>query len=415
VGTALTLGAVIIAGTAAALFLSRRPRGDDEAGGRLGPPVVSLAAVITVIYINQVLFTVYVIRVRHGDLSFIAQYFPSGWFALDRGHAIGALARHFPDPGLLAPAVLRVQAFLELPFVLFAYLTVSRWFSAGAYRAARRLVWPASASCTATFCLIEWSLHNPYTADDIVIRVAAAIVVPLWAGQLAGAPADRVPNLPALLVFAASAAALGLVVLTVYDTALLYNLGHLGAKVPVALAALAALVAARVTAPLMPRHPPGPGVESITRSFGAFLPLFFVPALPIRYGLLGWGSAYVAAAAAFVLVTVAAVRGIGDTFAHSPVSRARWLAQMAVTVAAGLAAGVAASMLLRGGYPETHLLWAATAFFICATATCALIDLRTSPRSLPERSTATPPTTAAGPSLGQIPKRRTATRSHPRG
>lgn len=26
-------------------------------------------------------------------------------------------------------------------------------------------------------------------------------MVPLWAGQLAGAPADRVPNLPALLVF----------------------------------------------------------------------------------------------------------------------------------------------------------------------------------------------------------------------
>jgi hypothetical protein len=53
VGTALALSAVIIAGTAAALFLSRRPRGDDEAGGRLGPPGLSLAAVIMVIYVNR--------------------------------------------------------------------------------------------------------------------------------------------------------------------------------------------------------------------------------------------------------------------------------------------------------------------------------------------------------------------------
>ena len=316
--TAPALSAIIIAGTAAALFLSRRPYGDNAAGGRLGPPVLSLAAVIMVIYLNQVLFTVYVIRVRHGDPSFIARYLPAGWFTLARGHAMEALARQFPDPGLLAPAVLRVQAFLELPLVVFAYLTVSRWFSASAYRGARRLVWPASVAWTATFCLIEWSLHNPYTADDIVIRIAAAIVVPLWAGRLAGPPPDRVPDLPALLVFAASTAALGLVVLTVYDTALLYNLGHLGARLPVTAAALAVLAAARVAAPLLPRRPPGPGVESITRSFGAFLPLFFVAALPVRYGLIGWGTTYVAAAAALVLVTAAA--GAGSP-APSPAAR----------------------------------------------------------------------------------------------
>ena len=388
VGTAPALSAIIIAGTAAALFLSRRPYEGNAAGGRLGSPVLSLAAVIVVIYLNQVLFTVYVLRVRHGDPSFIARYLPPGWFALARGHAMEALARQFPDPGLLAPAVLRVQAFLELPLVVFAYLTVSRWFSAGAYRQARRLLWPASAAWTATFCLIEWSLHNPYTTDDIVIRIAAAIVVPLWAGRLAGPPPDRVPGLPALLVFAVSTAALGLVVLTVYDTALLYNLGHLGARLPVTAAALAVLAAARVAATLLPYRPPGPGVESITRSFGAFLPLFFVPALPVRYGLIGWGTTYVAAAAALVLVTTAAVRGIADTFARSPVSRVRWLVQMAITLAAGLAAGAAASTLLRDGYPESRLLWTAAAFFIGATITCALIDPHTRPRPLPGESAA---------------------------
>lgn len=50
------------------------------------------------VYLNQVLFTVYVIRVRHGDPSFIARYVPPGWFAIARGPAIDAVARHFPFP-----------------------------------------------------------------------------------------------------------------------------------------------------------------------------------------------------------------------------------------------------------------------------------------------------------------------------
>ena len=54
-----------------------------------------------------------------------------------------------------------------------------------------------------------------------------------------------------------------------------------------------------------------------------------------------------------------------------------------MTAAAGLAAGPAARMLLRDGYPESRLLWGAAAFFICATTTCALIDRHTRPRSLP--------------------------------
>ena len=83
-------------------------------------------------------------------------------------------------------------------------------------------------------------------------------------------------------------------------------------------AALAMLAVARGVAPLLPRRSPGPGVESITLSFGAFLALFFVPALPVRYGLLGWGTAYVAAVAALVLVAAAVGRG---SRAPSPAAR----------------------------------------------------------------------------------------------
>jgi hypothetical protein len=96
------------------------------------------------------------------------------------------------------------------------------------------------------------------------------------------------------------------------------------------------------------------------------------------------------------------VRGIAGTFARSPVSRVRRLAQMAITLAAGLAAGTAASTLLRDGYPGSRLLRAAAAFFTGAATTCALIDLHTRPRPLPGESAAAR-RAAAAPPLDQPP------------
>lgn len=373
--TSLALSVLILVTVVAGLALAR---GDGLAGsagsggGRLGAPLGSLAAVTAVIYLNQVLFTVYVLRCHGGDPSFIARYVPAGWFALAHDHALDALAGHFPFPGVLAPSVLRVQAFLELPFVVFAYLTVCRWFSATAYRVARRLVLPVSLSYTATFCLIEWSLHNPYTVQDIVIRVTAAIVVPLWAARLSGEGRERAHNLPGLLVFAGSTVALGLLVLVVYDTALLYNLGHLGARLPVIAAGLAVLSGARGAARFVPEAHTGRGIDSITRSFGRLLVLFFVPALPIRYGL-GLGTAPLSALAGLTLVAVAGCLGVRETFARSPGHLTTWILQMAAGVIAGLA-GAAAGLLLPARYAEARLLWVAAAFFVCAIATCALID-----------------------------------------
>jgi hypothetical protein len=367
--TTLLLGALTVLSVLAAIFPSRP--GWEPSGGRLGSPLASLAAVTGLVYVNQVLFTVYVVRVRHGDTSFIARYLPSGWFALAHGSAIDTLARHFPCPSLLAPSVLRVQAFLELPFVVLAYLTVCRWFSPSVYRAALRLVWPVSVAYTATFCLIEWSLHNPYTVADIVIRILAALVVPLWTARLSAEAPETSYGLPGLLVFAACTLALGLLVLVVYDTALLYNLGHLGGMLPLAAGAVVILAVAWVAARQV-RDRPGRGIESITRSFGWFLVLFFVPALPVRYGL-GFGTWYVSAAAALLIVTLAAWRGVRETFARTPGGAATWIAQQAAALAAGLC-GVAASLLLPAGHAETRLLQTAGAFFVCAVATCALID-----------------------------------------
>jgi hypothetical protein len=338
----------------------------------LGHPGAWLAVTAGLIYLNQVLFTAYVLRVHHGDPSFIARYLPAGWFSLARWPALEALARQVPDPALLAPSVLRVQAFLELPFVLLAYLTVCRWFSADAYRRARRLAWPASAVWTVTFCLVEWHLRNPYTTDDLVIRAAAGLVVPLLVSALSDPGPGRPRNLPGLVVFAVSTAAVGWLVLVVYSTALLYNLGRLGPDLPGAGLALAVLAAARAAARHVPSRPPGRGIDLIGRSFGWFLVLFFAPALPVRYGL-NFGARDISAAASLVVIAAAAACGAREALARAPGGLAVWSGQMALTVLVGLC-GASATLLLPAHYSETRLLWAAAAFFLCAITACALLD-----------------------------------------
>ena len=339
-GAALNL---LIGGTVvAALLMSRHPRtGTDVRPGREWPPGVAFAVVLALIYLNQVLFTVYVLRVHGGNPAFIARYLPEGWFAIAHGNAIETLARHFPSPGLLAPSVLRVQAFLELPFVVLAYLIVCRWFSPFAYGRARQLAFPAAATYTATFCLIEWSLHNPYTLDDILIRIAAVAVAPLWMSRLPVDAPESPRTLPGLLVFAVSTMALGLLVLVVYDTALLSNLGRLGVELPVASVALLVLTAARYAERFVPVRTPGRGLDSIARSFGWLLTLFFVPALPIRYGL-GFGTAYASALGALTLVAVAVTAGVREAFAQTPGRAGPWLVQMTATLAVGLVGATSA-------------------------------------------------------------------------
>lgn len=338
-----------------------------SAGSRrvLASPGFSLLAVAGLIYLNQVLFTVYVVRVHGGDPSFVARFLPAGWFDLATGsRPLLALAEVFPAPGLLAPTVLRVQAFLELPFVLFGYLTVCRWLDPRLYvRIARSpLIWLGSASYTATFCVVEWMLRNPYTLDDIGLRLAAALAAPLWIAWLARREPDLVqaePSALTLLAFTASVWALGILVLLVYDTALLYNLGHLGQRLPGAIAALAVLAAARLVARLLQRRgrrgepqtrPASLGCAATASSVWWFLALFFVIALPVRYA----AAEPIAQAAGVVTILAAAAGGAAGVVsrarrpAHAAESSRRtiaaWAVQMSVAVAAG---GAAAYAVLR--------------------------------------------------------------------
>ncbi len=333
---------------------------------------------VGLVYLNQVLFNVYMLRVHGGDASFIAKYLPEGYFALEDGAAMRGLAEHFPMPGLLAPSLLRVQAFFELPFALLAYMTVLRWLDRGLYRRMARSwpVWAASLSYTLVFCMVEWELRNPYTMDDIAVRVCSAVVTPLvlrWlAGQEDGSSEDV--SFAQMLLFAASVWGLGQLVLAVYDTALLYNLGHLGGRLPGAAVALAVIAGARWASSRLRPGEAGVALASVVSGLRWGLLLFFVPALAVRYGV-NFGTPLVAGAAGLLVCATAAACALRSALAGAGATRiAFWALQVAAALLAGAAAGYAAVHLVTDAYYEAGLLRGAVSCFAVAIAVCALSD-----------------------------------------
>ncbi|MFI0374390.1 hypothetical protein ACH35V_41580 [Actinomadura sp. 1N219] len=383
---AIGVDAAAMASTALSLAIAPRlMRCTAEAalGGKRAwaRPEAFLLLVVALVYVNQLLFTVYVMRVHGGGPSFIAKYLPEGWFALADGSAMRGIAERFPWPGLLEPSVLRVQAFLELPLVLLAYVTVLRWLDRDLYRRVARswLVWAASASYTFVFCVVEWDLHNPYTVDDIVIRICSALATPLllrWlAAQEQGQDGPKTVSFAQMLFFAVSVWALGHLVLTVYDTALLYNLGHLDGRLPGAAVALCVLVAARLVSPRLSHGEDADiALSSIAGGLRWALVLFFVPALAIRYGV-NFGTPIVAVLAALIVCLTAAACALREELAGTEAKRiALWGVQAFAALSAAGVSGYLALNLVTDTYYEAGLLRAAGVSFAVVIAVCALTD-----------------------------------------
>jgi hypothetical protein len=346
---------------------------------------VLLALVTGLVYVNQVLFTVYVLQVQDGDASFVARYLPVGWFDLATANpALRGLAEVFPSPEFLAPSVLRVQAFLELPFVLLAFATVVRWLDADLYRRiARSALLPSAAvSYTVVFCLVEWDLRNPYTVDDIVIRTASAVLTPWLLARVAARDTGTTrvaASVPGLLVFIGSLGALGGLVLVVYDTALLYNLGRLDDRLPLALAAAGVLVCLRTAASRLPTRsgPVAPALSFVVHALRRWLTLFFVPALAVRYGLLfGTPRLGLAAGGLSALVVCAqAWRDVSaETFRPGPRAALRLAGVLCCAVLAGTAGAALALRAIPRSYEEVALLSAVAGFLVTSVVACGLLD-----------------------------------------
>lgn len=357
---------VLVLVSMAVAWLVYRRDGVARSGG-LGTPGAWLLLVTMLLILNQVLVTVYILRVHDGDAAFIQRYLGPGWFHLERSAAMRDLASHWPAPALLAPSVLRIPALLELPFTILAYLTVARWF--GAETAARRLIWPAAISYSVAFGLVEWELRNPYTGQDLVLRAAAAIAVPLLVHRLAPSPQQGPLGARGLVCATLSTAALGWLVLACYDTVLLYNLADLPGHLPgIAVAAAVLGIARLVHARGHPRAP-GAAINAIENVFAAFVVAFFVPALAIRYAIT-FGTPALAAAAGLGLALTAVVVGLRSTDQHPPTTR--W-PDLLVPALTGGTTG-AACLLLTPGYAEMRILAATATALVTAISVGSAID-----------------------------------------
>ncbi|WP_436533485.1 hypothetical protein [Actinoplanes sp. HUAS TT8] len=295
------------------------------------------------------------------------------------------LADHWPAPSLLAVCALRVPSLFELPLGMLAYLTIVNWLDPSL---ARRLTGSAvlalmSASYTITFGLIEWAMHTTYAKEDLVLRAISGVLTVLALRRLrpsgAGAPRDALE----LLAFAASTAALGYLILALYDSVLLYSMGKVGQHVPGAIVAGIVLAASRVAARRLRGRdevaPAGAGFDTLTGGLSWWLALFLVPALAIRYEL-GFGSALFAAAAGLLVIGAATAAALFQVYGRLPVpgratSARHWLLGLVVAGVAG-ALAAAVGLAVPATHSEIRLLWAAALFILTATLVTAAWDRR---------------------------------------
>jgi|GEM_PF-2034976 len=355
-------------------------------------PLTQLVLVCLLLYVNQVLFGAYVLRARGGDVSFVARYTGQGWFAVADGDPVVRwAARNVGDGHWLSPTVLRVQAFLELPFTLFAYLSVARLLGRRTYAAlvSPAFVVGASVSFSVTFSIVEIWLTNPWTNDDLVLRALSCALSPVYIAFIArrdraNAGDDGPTGVLGLLAFVAGAGAIAWCVVAVYDALLLYNLRHLpsyasGLVVAVVIAALASWAAPNVDRAIGGgATEPSPAMDACVGSLRVFTLAFFVPSLALRY----WAPHPAAVVSGLAVVVVAAGLGLGLALRRAArrddggrrVAAVLLGAPLAV-LAGGLAGRVAA--LSAGGalLPELELARFAVSFLVTSIVAFRAVEV----------------------------------------
>ncbi len=343
-------------------------------------PLAQWALVWILLVSNQIAFDAYVLRVHHGSPRFIGSYIAeTGWFALALdAPAVRWLATHAgEDASWLSPSVLRVQAFLELPFTIYAYLAVARLLGRDVVRALT--TWPVllatSLSFSVTFSIVETMLPNPYTHDDLVLRALAAVTVPLWVrftsrrddayAAATRTTEGRPTSVIGILIFLLGAGSIALALLAAYDALLLYNLGHLARYAPLLAVTWPTAVVASL---LLARRREGaaPSGVLLRTMLANFTVVFAVPSLAIRYRAMH-ETAQICGVA---VVVGSAVLGF---VVHARRDRAPDLSLYASMAAGLFAGGLVVALALRTDLAQARELGLAvvTALFLATFATVA--------------------------------------------
>lgn len=302
------------------------PRSGTAPPRRVAPFALAFAVVCLLLYLNQVAFQVYVYEEHGGNTAFIGRTFPALFFdRMAPAHPpVRWLRQALNGADFLAPSVMRVQAVLELPFALLAYLGVARLLDRAVARqiAAGPLGVLACVSYSVVLSAIEVLLWNRFTVDDLWLRgLACALTIPLLRLLAGPAVPHDAPSIPRLLRLVLGLGGMALVVVVVNLVALLYNLGWLPSLAgPLALGA--ALFA---WAAWEPRHAPQASRDRLVLALFAvgrrFTMLFAAPALAIRYGASHPVSRPWAGVAMVVVTLAAVILGLRDAWRDLPPER----------------------------------------------------------------------------------------------
>jgi len=272
----------------------------------LAHPLVQFGVVCALLYVNQAVFGAWVLSGHGHEVAVARRAISPYWFQIaPQDPLVRLVAAHAGDGRWLAPSLLRVQAFLELPFTVFAYLSVAAMLGRSVLRALTRplVVSLAAVSFSVVFSIVEVKLQNPWTSDDLALRALSCVVTPIYVVLLArasglarepqgaNAPPDGPWGTLGLLSFLVGAGAVAYVVLAVYDFALLYNLAHLGGYARGLATAIPLAVAATWIAPRIDGwlsgvgrlHEASVGTSIVVVALRTFTVVFFVPSLSLRY------------------------------------------------------------------------------------------------------------------------------------
>ncbi|MEY3213483.1 MAG: hypothetical protein RIT28_3964 [Pseudomonadota bacterium] len=333
-----------------------------------GLPRAALAffAVSGLLYVNQVIFNAWMVLEHNAAPSYLRQFVHSQhYFNLAPNHPpVAWLVGLAGDGAWMAPSFLRVQAVLELPWALTAYLMITALLHPPTARqiAAGPLGVFAAVSHTAVLCVVEVLLWNPWTEQDLALRVVGLVLTLILLQWIGREPvAEAPPSAVQLVNFFIGLGAASALVLGGNLVALLYNLAYLD---EVALIMAAATLMFGLC--LWVRGRPTPATDSALvtalHHVGArFTLTFAAPALAIRYGMTHSAAVKLAGIAAALVILTALVTGLSDAAKGQPPER-RGAFWTRAALAVGLAAPAAVFDLLSplgvpvGELPDAWLL-----------------------------------------------------------
>lgn len=372
VSTVISLGWAIAGKTEASPANDARP-------SLLAHPWTLFLLTTALLLANQIVFSAYLLAAHGGDAGFITKYTNDYYFHIDPSFpGVQALARAFGKAGAetwLAPSLLRVNAVLELPFALFAYLSITYLFDPAAVRLLMRsaLAPLGLVSFTFVLCVVEIQLYNPWTSQDLVLRAVSCLSCWLLLRRVAPPPESTPPRgvLSIGIALAGSVAIAG-AVLVLYDVTLLYNMAHLRLMaMPLTIGLLAGSVGFGLVRRVDRAPARSQAVSALSSVASTLAVFFFVPSLAVRYAMHRPSGALCGLVVAIVAISV----GLHRAAKKSDAGVGSFVMGLVVAVIAGAGSiAMLRSRLSHVRMPELALLAYITAAIVPALIAWHIVE-----------------------------------------